>query len=112
VSAPLWTIGTYIGIAAGNILPSRIVSALSVALYGMFLAIIIPPARKDKVIAGLIVICFAASWAASSLEIFSGISSGTRTIILTLVIASAAALLFPRKEEALHSPSETEAPDA
>lgn len=44
VAAPAWSIGTALGIIAGNLLPLRAVSALSVALYGMFLAIIIPPA--------------------------------------------------------------------
>ena len=53
VAAPAWSIGTALGIIAGNLLPLRAVSALSVALYGMFLAIIIPPARKSRVVAGL-----------------------------------------------------------
>ena len=76
------------------------VSALSVALYGMFLAIIIPPARKDKVVAALVAISFALSFAGSYLPVVSSMSSGTRTIILTVVISSAAAILFPRKTEA------------
>ena len=49
-------IGDRLGIVAGHLLPLRAVSALSVALYGMFLAIIIPPARKDKVVAVLVAI--------------------------------------------------------
>ena len=100
ISVPLWALGTALGIIAGDILPARIVSALSVALYGMFLAIIIPPAKKNKVVAAIIPICFAASFAAGKLSFLSGISSGTRTMILTIVIASAAALLFPVKKEA------------
>ncbi len=100
ISVPLWALGTSLGIIAGDVLPARIVSALSVALYGMFLAIIIPPARKNKVIAAIIALCFAASWAAGKISFLSGISSGTRTMILTIVIASAAALLFPLKKEA------------
>ena len=95
ISVPLWSVGTALGIAAGDILPARVVSALSVALYGMFIAIIVPQARKSKVIACLIVICFAASWCAEKLAFLQGISSGTKTIILTVIIASAAALLFP-----------------
>ena len=72
---------------------------MSVALYGMFLAIIIPPARKNKILAGIILLCFAASWFMANSEIFSGITEGTRTIILTVVISSLAAIIFPRKEE-------------
>ena len=56
VAAPAWSIGTALGIIAGNLLPLRAVSALSVALYGMFLAIIIPPARKSRVVAGLVAV--------------------------------------------------------
>ncbi|HHU06099.1 MAG TPA: AzlC family ABC transporter permease [Clostridiales bacterium] len=98
VAAPCWAIGTAIGVIAGNLLPLRVVSALNVALYGMFLAIIVPPARKNKVIAGLILICFASSYAASLLPIISDLSAGTRTIILTVAISAIAAFLFPVKQ--------------
>ena len=99
VAMPCWAVGTALGTIAGNVLPLRVVSALSVALYGMFLAIIIPPARKSKIIAGIIVLCFAASCAASYLPLVSSLSAGTRTIILTVVISAAAAILFPINEE-------------
>lgn len=94
-----WSVGTMIGVIAGNIMPVRLVSALSVALYGMFLAVIIPPARKSIVIALLVAFSFLASWGAAYLPFISDVSAGTRTIILTLVISSAAALLFPKREE-------------
>ena len=97
VATPLWAIGTALGIVMGNLLPGRIVSALSVALYGMFLAIIIPPARENRVVAACVGLGFALSFACSR---FTAMSEGTRTIVLTLVIAGAAALLFPVKEEA------------
>ncbi len=99
VSIPGWTAGTYLGIAMGNLLPASIVRALGVGLYGMFLAIIIPPARQNRVIAGLVAISMAASFAAANLPMLSSLSSGMRTIVLTVVIAGAAALLFPVKEE-------------
>ena len=99
VCIPGWGSGTFLGVLMGNILPLRAVSALSVGLYGMFLAIIIPPARKNRVILALVAISFAASYAASRLAVFAGISSGVKTIVLTVVIALAAAVLFPVKEE-------------
>lgn len=99
ISIPGWTLGTFVGIAVGNVLPAHAVSALSVGLYGMFLAIIIPPARKNRVIAGLVAISMLASFAMANLPLVSGISSGMRTIILTVVIAGVAAVLFPVKEE-------------
>ena len=102
VAIPGWGSGTFLGVVMGNILPLRAVSALSVGLYGMFLAIIIPPARKNRVILALVATSFAASCAASRLAVFAGISSGVKTIVLTVVIALAAAVLFPVKEEEDH----------
>lgn len=99
MAAPAWAIGTALGTIAGNLLPLRLVSAFSVALYGMFLAVFIPPARKSKVIAGLIVLCFIASYAVAHLPVISSISDGTRTIILTVVISALAAILFPKQPE-------------
>lgn len=95
LAAPAWSLGTAFGILAGNILPARIVSALSVALYGMFLAIIIPPARKDKVVAVLVILSFVLSFACGHLPVISDLSGGTRTIVLTVAISSVAAILFP-----------------
>ena len=95
VALPAWSIGTGMGVAAGNILPLSIVSALSVALYGMFLAIIIPPAREDRVVAITVLISFLASFMASRMPLFSAISTGTRIIILTVVISGIAAAFFP-----------------
>ena len=70
-------------------------SALSIALYGMFIAIIIPPARKSKVIAGIIVTAMLLSLLFTAAPLLREISSGFRIIILTLVISGAAAFLFP-----------------
>ena len=110
-AAPGWAIGTALGTIAGNLLPLRIVSALSVALYGMFLAVIIPPAKKDRVIAVIIVICFAASYCATYLPVVSELSEGTRTIILTVVIAGIAAILFPKSNDTDANVSESPTPD-
>ena len=98
-SVPLWAVGTALGIIAGNVLPLRIVSALSVALYGMFLAIIIPPSKENKIIGGLVIVCFILSYLASVLPVVSVWSSGNRTILLTVVISTVAAILFPVKNE-------------
>ena len=98
VALPMWASGTMMGVLAGNLLPQILVSAFGVALYGMFLAVIVPPARKNKVIMALIPICFALSFAAGELPYISELSAGTRTIILTVAIASAAAILLPVKE--------------
>lgn len=99
IASPCWAIGTALGCIAGNAMPERLVSALSVALFGMFLAVIIPPARKNKVVAGLVAVCFAASYGAAKLPVISDLSAGSRTIILTVIISAAAAVLFPRDTE-------------
>ena len=91
--------GTALGIVAGNLLPVRAVSALSVALYGMFLAIIIPPARKNKVVAVLVALSFALSFVCNFLPGIAALSDGTRTILLTVLISCGAAVLFPVKPD-------------
>jgi len=98
ISIPLWSLGTYLGVLAGNHLPVRIVSALSVALYGMFIAIIIPPAKKNTTIKIAVLFSFALSYLCSILPLISSLSSGTRTIILTVLISSIVAILKPIKE--------------
>lgn len=102
VALPGWAAGTCLGVIMGNILPADLVSALSVGLYGMFLAIIIPPARKHRVLAVIIAISMAASYAFSVLPGLRELSSGNRTIILTVVIAGLAAILCPVSEERLN----------
>lgn len=99
LAIPAWSFGTFLGVVLGNILPVGVVSALSVALYGMFLAIIIPPARDNKILAGLVVISMAASFFFTKLPIVCNISAGMRVIILTVVIAGIAAILFPINTE-------------
>ena len=103
VATPGWALGTLTGVVLGNALPARVVSALSVGLFGMFMSIFVPPARKNRVIAALVVISFAASYAFNALSWFNGISSGMKIIILTVVISLGAALLFPVKGEDEHA---------
>ncbi|MDO5382259.1 MAG: AzlC family ABC transporter permease [Eubacteriales bacterium] len=98
IASPGWVIGTYLGVLFGNILPVSVVSALSVGLYGMFIAIIIPPSRKNKVIAGLVAVSMTLSCIVSYAPVVRNIASGTRIIILTVVISLTAAILFPVKE--------------
>lgn len=98
VALPAWSIGTAVGVAAGNILSTSVVSALSVALYGMFLYIIIPPSRENHVVGVLVIISFIASFISSEVSFFSGISNGTKIIVLTVVISALAAIFFPISE--------------
>jgi len=94
--APCWAIGTALGVIMGNILPTKVVISLSVSLYGMFLAIIIPPAKKDKAVALLVIFSFVFSYLISRLTNFS---SSITTIFLTIVISAIGAAIFPRKDK-------------
>lgn len=93
-------LGTVLGAVSGDILPANILSALGVALYGMFIAIIVPPAKNNKVLLGIVIISMLASLAFAVTPLLQEISSGFRVIILTVVIAGAAAYFFPVKEDA------------
>ena len=121
LAIPGWSIGTALGVIAGNILPFRVVSALSVALYGMFIAIIIPPVRteirnmisfssikktfKDKLpvfyrespVTAAILISFLASYLFNRLPCFDKISSGNKTILVRHLAVTVIALLHPVK---------------
>lgn len=99
IASPGWVAGTFFGVVLGNILPIRVVSALSVGLYGMFAAVFVPPAKKNKVIAGIVIISFVLSFLFHKMSVFAGISSGVKIIILTVVISFLAAVVFPIKEE-------------
>lgn len=98
VAIPCWAVGTALGVVAGNLLPLRAVSALSVALFGMFIAVIIPPARENRIVLLFVLLSFAASLAAAHLPGLSALSGGTRTIILTVLLSAAAAAFFPIKQ--------------
>ena len=93
-----WTGGTFLGAVLGDILPVSVLSALSVALYGMFVSVFVPEARKNRVVCGLIAISFAASFAAAYLPFISDIPEGIRVIALTVIISLLAAILFPIRE--------------
>ena len=95
ISVVGWSGGTVMGVLVGNILPAAAVNALSVSLYGMFLAIIIPPAKQNPFIGGLVAVSMAVSWVFSMLPLTKGISSGFKVIILTILLAGAAAVIKP-----------------
>lgn len=94
-----WTSGTFLGAVLGNVLPARLLSALAVGLYGMFISVFIPEAKKNKIVAALVAVSFALSYAFEKIPVIRDISSGIRIIILTVVISLAAAIFFPVKED-------------
>ena len=98
ISVVGWVFGTFLGALSGEILPPRVVSALSLAIYGMFVAIIIPPCRDQLRLRVIVAISMVMSCIFTYAPFLRAISSGFRIIILTLAIAGAAAVMFPVSE--------------
>ena len=94
-----WTSGTFVGSVLGDILPPALLSALGVGLYGMFISVFVPEAKKNRVVLALIGISFILSFSASVLPLVREISEGVRIIILTVVISLLAAIFFPVGEK-------------
>lgn len=91
-----WVGGTYLGAAAGTLLPQSIGNALNISLYGMFLAIIIPPARQSRGI--LIAVLFSAALSTLLYYFADFLSSGFSMIICAVISALAAAYFFPASD--------------
>ncbi len=100
IALPGWSVGTALGIVAGNVLPASLVSALSVALYGMFVAIITPVSKSNKIVGGVVIVSFLASFLVSKISLFSQMSDSMKISLLTILIAGLAAYFFPVKDEA------------
>lgn len=94
---PGWVLGTLLGVMSSGLMPPRVMSALGIAIYGMFIAIIFPPARNDHKLAIIIALSMACSmfcdWAA-----LPALTPGMKRIVLSLAIAGAAAVLFPLEQ--------------
>ena len=99
VSTVCWAAGCAAGIVAGGLLPAHIVAALSVALYGMFLAVIMPPARDDRHVLAAVVASFVLSGLCAVAPVVGQWSAGTRTIVLTVLISAVAAWWQPINTE-------------
>lgn len=97
-----WTVGTLLGAVAGTLLPEFFRSALGIAIYGMFLAIILPPAKREKPVRLVVLLAVALSLCLQYVPLFSGISSGFAVILCAVIASAVGALLHPVKEA--HAP--------
>ena len=95
VAIPGWSLGTMCGAISGTVLPAYITSALGVAIYGMFLAIIIPPAKKEKPVLYAVLGAMALSALFHYAPLLSKISTGFVIILVTVIVAGLAAYFFP-----------------
>ena len=96
-----WTLGTLLGGVAGTLLPAFVRSALGIAIYGMFLAIILPPARKRKPVRFVVLLSVGLSLCFRYIPGLNRISGGFVIIICAVAAAAAGAALYP--EEGDHS---------
>ena len=94
-----WTLGTLIGALAGSILPASIQAALGVMLYGMFIAIVVPPAKKEKEILVAVLLAMALSTMFTLVPLLKQVSAGISIVICTVAAAAVCAALFPIPEE-------------
>ena len=95
-----WSLGTFLGAAAGTLLPAFVRSALGIAIYGMFLAIILPPARESRPVRFVVLIAVALSLCFHYIPGLNTVSSGFVIIICGVLAAAAGAWLFPAEEDA------------
>ena len=95
IAIPGWVLGTLVGAVSGNILPAFIMSALGIAIYGMFLAIIIPPAKEERTVLYVVISAMGISGLFAVLPGLKKISSGFVIIIVTVLVAGVAAWLKP-----------------
>ncbi len=93
-----WTSGTLVGAVATSFMPPILSNAFGIALYGMFIAIVVPPAREHKNVLFAVVLSIAASAACKYLPIVKNLSSGWTIILITFIVCVIAAWLFPVEE--------------
>ena len=93
-----WTGGTLVGAVATSLMPPILSNAFGIALYGMFIAIIVPPAKEQKNVLFAVLLAIAASVACKYIPIIKNLSSGWTIILITLVVCVIAAWLFPVEE--------------
>lgn len=94
-----WNIGTLAGACVSGALPEALQNAMGIAIYAMFIAIIIPPARQSRRILNIIIIAVAVMCILRYVPALSFISSGFRVIIATVTAAGIGAFLYPKEEE-------------
>lgn len=94
-----WTLGTLCGALAGSVLPASIQAALGVMLYGMFIAIVVPPAKEDKKILVSVILALAFSSLFTWVPLLQEVSAGISIVICTVAAAAICAVLFPIPEE-------------
>ena len=93
-----WSSGTLLGALAGDILPESLISALGIAIYGMFIAIIIPAAREDRPVLICILISVILSCIFKYVKFLAQVSSGFVIIICAVAASALMAFICPKSQ--------------
>ena len=94
-----WTSGTLFGALAGSVLPGNIRTALGVMLYGMFIAIVVPPAKQEKPVRITVILAMVLSCLFAWAPVLKTVSPGVAIVVCTVAAAAVCAWLFPIREE-------------
>lgn len=94
-----WTLGTLFGSLIGNVLPPIVMNSLCIAIYGMFLAIVIPPAKKSKPIVIVIVIAVFISCILHYVPYINQIPTGISISISAVIASLIGAFTFPIQDK-------------
>ena len=94
-----WSLGTLIGGVAMSLLPEALSEAMGIALYGMFIAVIVPPAREHRNVLFVVLLVVFMSYGFAYIPLLRNVSSGWSVIVITIVASGIAAFLFPIEEE-------------
>ena len=95
-----WALGTFLGAIAGDLLPASVTGALGIAIYGMFLAIVLPPFRRDRAVRFVVLLSVGMSCLLAYLPVFAGLTGGFRIILCAVFASALGAWLMPRPLDA------------
>ena len=104
-----WALGTLLGALAGSFLPISVTNALGIAIYAMFIAIVLPPFRENEKIRIVILIAVTLSCVLNLVSVFSFLSDGFRIILCAVISSALGAWLWPAAET--QEKTDSESPD-
>jgi predicted branched-subunit amino acid permease len=101
ISLPVlgWTLGTLLGALIGNVIPPLLSESLGIAIYAMFLAIIIPPAKEEKGVVAVLITAVIGSCLIYYTPLSKVITSGFKVIIMGILASVVGAVFFPKNED-------------
>ena len=94
-----WSLGTILGAVAGTILPKAVISALGIAIYGMFIAVFVPPMKKSGTVSAVVAVSAFLSCAFTFTPVLKRVSVGFVIIICAVIAATIGAIIKPINDD-------------